>query len=115
MSSFRSAAIACITVLIVGFFTLDFLKTYTRYEFLVKGDVCIAFDRQEDALKVIGVDGCMTIPLTKTMEQKMREKIEEEVAQKLTAQQTLNVPQPIIPATPQMNMQPTLSQPMLQQ
>jgi hypothetical protein len=83
MASFRSVLALCATALIIGFFTLEWLKDYKRYEFLVKGDVCIAFDHKEDALKVIGVKGCVTVPLTKTMEQKMREKIETELSKKV--------------------------------
>lgn len=85
MSDFRSVFVFCLAFLLFGFFSLDFLRTYTRYEFLVKGDVCIAFDRREDALKIIGATGCVTVPMSKSMEQKMREQIEAEVGQKLSA------------------------------
>lgn len=106
MSSFRSVLIICSSFLLISFFVLDFFKIYTRYEFLVKGDVCLAFDRKEDALKVIGINGCVTVPMTKTMEQKMREQIEAEVSQKIQSglqqlgqsQQTLGIQQPINPA-----------------
>ncbi|MDR1208664.1 MAG: hypothetical protein LBJ89_04925 [Holosporales bacterium] len=83
MATFRSVLALCFTALVIGFFTLEWLKNYKRYEFLVKGDVCIAFDHQEDALKVIGIKGCVTIPLTKTMEQQMRERIENELTKKV--------------------------------
>lgn len=83
MSGFRSALLVCMSFLTVFFFGLDFIRKYFRYEFLVKGDICIAFDHQESSLKVIGPSGCATVPLNKTDEQKMREQIEQEVNQKL--------------------------------
>ncbi|MDR3285665.1 MAG: hypothetical protein LBS83_03210 [Holosporales bacterium] len=82
----KSALVLCFTLLCVGFFVLDFFKTYTRYNFLVKGEVCIALDRKEDAIKVVGVSGCVSIPLTKSVEEKMRDKIENEVSEKLKAE-----------------------------
>jgi hypothetical protein len=69
--------------MILAFFTLDFIKKHFRYQFLVKGDVCIAFDRKDESLKVIGVKGCATIPLTKTMEQQIREQVEAQMAKKV--------------------------------
>ncbi|MDR1597969.1 MAG: hypothetical protein LBR89_03470 [Holosporales bacterium] len=69
----------CITTLIVAFFTLELANRHMRYEFLVKGDVCIAFDRKEETLKVIGIKGCISIPLNKTPEQQIREQVEAEL------------------------------------
>ncbi|MDR2464159.1 MAG: hypothetical protein LBD36_00880 [Holosporales bacterium] len=83
MSSFRSVIVICITVLVIAFFSLTLIETNTRYQFLVKGDVCIAFDRKESALKIIGASGCITIPLIKTAEQQMRELIEADVSKKI--------------------------------
>lgn len=83
MVSFRSVLVACATALLIGWFVLDFFRGYTRYDFLVKGDVCIALDRQADALKVVNMDGCIVIPLTKTPEQEMQEKVEREMREKL--------------------------------
>jgi hypothetical protein len=81
-----------VTILVVVFFTLEWLKDHHRYEFLVKGDVCIAFDHKEEALKVIGVKGCISIPVTKTMEQQMREQIEAELAKKVQSGQLRKMP-----------------------
>ncbi|MDR0632546.1 MAG: hypothetical protein LBF84_00175 [Holosporales bacterium] len=82
----KSVIVLCAVLLCAGFFILDFLRNYTRYDFLVKGEVCIALDRKEDAIKVIGVNGCVTVPLTKTDEQKMRDKIETELGEKMQAE-----------------------------
>lgn len=83
MASFRSVLVVCITSLVVFFFTMDFIKEHFRYEFLVKGDVCIAFDHKELSIKVVGPTGCATVPINKTEEQKMREQIEAEVNKKI--------------------------------
>jgi hypothetical protein len=79
-------------MLVIVFFSLEWLKNYHRYEFLVKGDVCVAFDRKEEALKVIGIKGCVSIPVTKTMEQQMREQIEAELAKKVKHGQVNKMP-----------------------
>jgi hypothetical protein len=84
--TFKSVIALCIVLLCCGFFTLDFLKRYTRYDFLVKGDVCIALDRQEDAIKVVSVSGCLSIPLTKSVEDKMRDQLEIELSNKIQAE-----------------------------
>lgn len=92
MASFRSILCVCGTTLIIGWFLLDFFKTYTRYEFVVKGDVCIALDRQENVLKVVGSTGCISIPMTQTVEDQMRNQIEQELTQKMQTT-TPGVPQ----------------------
>ena len=83
MTSFRSVLLVCVSFLVAFFFSLDYAKKRWRYDFLVKGEVCIMFDHQEDTLKVVGPTGCVTVPINKSEQQKMREQIENEVGQKI--------------------------------
>lgn len=91
MCSFRSVLVISATTLVLGFFGLDFLKDYTRYEFLVRGEVCIAFDRQAEAIKVVNENGCVTIPMRRTAEDELRDRTEQMVTQRVQAElQRLN-------------------------
>lgn len=91
MCSFRSVLVISATALVLGFFGLDFLKDYTRYEFLVRGDVCIAFDRQAEALKIVDENGCVTVPMRRTAEDALRDRTEQMVTQRVQAElQRLN-------------------------
>jgi hypothetical protein len=82
--AFKTSLVYCATLLCAGFFILDFFRQYTRYEFLVTGDTCIALDRKENVIKVIGDSGCVVVPLTETTEEKIRKKIAEEINAKLS-------------------------------
>lgn len=88
MASFRSLLLVCGSFLVAFFFSLDYAKKRCRYDFLVKGEVCIIFDHQEDSLKVVGPTGCVTVPINKSEQQKMREQIENEMGHKI--QDSLN-------------------------
>lgn len=81
--SFRSIVVVCITSLIAIYFMIDSFKHYTRYDFLVSGDTCIALDRDEDSLKVISSEAVINIPLTKTLKQQMREDVEADLIKDL--------------------------------
>ncbi|MDR0631309.1 MAG: hypothetical protein LBF66_01925 [Holosporales bacterium] len=83
MATFRSVLVLCATAAGVTVYTLEWIRSYKRYEFLVKGEVCIAYDHKEEALKVIDAKGCVTIPLTKTMEQEMRERLKSELTKEV--------------------------------
>lgn len=83
MCSFRSVLVISATTLVLGFFSLDFLKDCTRYEFLVKGDVCVAFDRREEALKFVDAHGCTTVPLRRTEEDLLRERTERIITRRV--------------------------------
>jgi hypothetical protein len=100
----RSTIVVCVTTLVAGFFILDLVKSYARYEFLVKGDVCIAFDRKEKSLKVVGINGVVTIPFLKTTEQQMREQIEAEVSKKIKKGLLSGVASPPIASSQNTNM-----------
>lgn len=86
MCSFRSVLVISATTLVIGFFGLDFLRDYTRYDFLVKGDVCIAFDRREEAIKIVDSNGCVTVPVRRTAEDLLRERTERMVNQRVQAE-----------------------------
>lgn len=83
MASFRSVFLVCCSFLVVFFFSMDYVKKRFRYEFLVKGEVCIAFDHEDNTLKVVGPTGCATVAINKTEKEKMREQIENEVGQEI--------------------------------
>lgn len=83
--TFKSVIVFCFTILIICAGLYHFFDKQLRYKFLVTGDVCIAWDKKEDSLKVVGVNGLVSIPMTKSPEEKMRTQIESELAKELQA------------------------------
>lgn len=95
MCSFRSVLLISATTLTIGFFTLDFLKDYTRYDFLVKGDMCIAFDRKEEAIKIVDANGCIVVPMHRSAEEALRDRVGNDVQRRVRSELRRKAAQPV--------------------